>query len=271
MHLDPLTGWRRSKPQEKALKLDTVYMPAELRLDRALWRGLEAVLPANQGHGSSYLCPSIVGWISYLSGDEGGAHINGDASVLLHATGVVYGTQNSIITDIIEDSLTVHTALLAPQAARLVSLAMTCLAETEDAVRHVGFLAGNLFIADGGDPQTTAAARDRARETAYLRLDSPFRKWLAKLRPPDTPTDVWADYEQHMHQQWLRKAREVLFALGTELTEQASPQAFTGHKTLGGTWMTGGSAERIFRSSLRKALPTPDDYQRTTASNSEDQ
>ncbi len=43
--VEPMTGWRRSEPQEKKLGRYPVYMPRTHDPDRALWRGLQSMLP----------------------------------------------------------------------------------------------------------------------------------------------------------------------------------------------------------------------------------
>lgn len=48
MHrFEPHTAWRRSKPQETKHKLPLVYMPQEHNPDRAVWRGLQSLLPGS--------------------------------------------------------------------------------------------------------------------------------------------------------------------------------------------------------------------------------
>ena len=269
--LEPLTGWRRSKPQEKALKLPLVYMPAELKPDRAMWRGVDSLLPSvhpGTVDGQDYLPPGIVTWIGYLASDDGGSCINRSETILLRGVGVSYGPQNSTFVEVIDDSLSIHASLLKPSGIALATLVKSCVAETDEAVRHLGFLASNLHIAGGGDTETTAGPRDRARELAYFALDLAFRHWLADLSLLEGDVAAQENYAIHVREEWRKTARNILGQIGSQLLREAGPQAFTGHETSIGrekSWMTAGKAERIFRASLRKTLPLVSDQPQQTS------
>jgi CRISPR system Cascade subunit CasA len=258
--LEPLSGWRRSPNQEKLLKEPMVYLPIRVDAERAMWRGLDALLPAaglTKVDGQAYLCPGIVDWVAYLSSDSSGGVLDSDYVVTLCSIGVVYGPQESTFADLVSDRLAIHSSLLSPAGAPLVELAKECLADTADAVRQLGYLAKNLYLAEGGDSQTTDGPRGRAVSLAYYGLDIAFRRWLADLRP--TLGDE-VDTLQ-IREAWRQTARTILAKLGDDLLTQAGPQAFTGHATNDSKvpWMTIGVATRIFRGALRRALPLATD------------
>ena len=266
--LEPLTGWRRSKAQEKALKLLMVYMPAELRPDRAMWRGADSLLPSISVDGQDYLPPSIVTWIGHLASDDGGSQLDASQTLRLRGVGVSYGTQNSTFVEIIDDSLLVHASLLEPLGIPLAALAQLCVSETDDAIRGLGFLASNLYVAGGGDSEADGP-RDRAKELAYFAVDAPFRRWLADLSLQEGGASSQEEYAIRVREEWRRTARGILSQIGRQLLHEASPQTFTGHEkntVREKTWMTAGKAERIFQASLRKALPLDSDHQSQQAS-----
>jgi len=265
--LEPLTGWRRSKPQEKAHKLPLVYMPAELRPDRAMWRGVDPLLPSIPVDGQDYLPPGIVTWIGHLASDDGGSQLDASQIFRLRGVGVSYGTQNSTFVEIIDDSLLVHASLLEPLGVSLAALAQSCVAETDDAIRGLGFLASNLHVAGGGDAEADGP-RDRARELAYFAMDTAFRRWLANLNLQEGDASSLEQYAIRVRDEWRRSARGILSQIERQMLHDASPQTFTGHEKKTArekTWMTAGKAERIFQASLRKALPLESDHPQQTS------
>nr|MDR2975158.1 type I-E CRISPR-associated protein Cse1/CasA [Propionibacteriaceae bacterium] len=262
--LEPLSGWRRSANQEKALKEAMVYLPFRVEAGRALWRGLDALLPtvgSTRVDGQPYLCPGILDWLSYLVSDNGGGVLSDDHVLKLRSTGVVYGPQESTFADVVSDTLLVSSALLTPAGAPLVELAKSCVADTFEAVRHFGYLARNLYLAEGGDSQTTDGPRNQATSAAYYSIDIAFRRWLADLEPVSGDEDAQQDHAILAREAWRRAARTILTRLSDDLLAQASPQAFTGHATndARAPWMTSSVAARIFSSALRRTLPLTTD------------
>lgn len=110
---EPMTAWRYSEPQSKAAK-QTTYMPREHLAGRALWRGISALLPrvatpiAKVGVPGA-LPPGLVDWLGAL--DEEGL-IPGRHRVRLRSVGVVYGSNNSVVDDVLTDDLLLPLALL---------------------------------------------------------------------------------------------------------------------------------------------------------------
>ncbi|MDR2929776.1 MAG: type I-E CRISPR-associated protein Cse1/CasA [Propionibacteriaceae bacterium] len=273
--LEPMSGWRRSLNQEKLLKEKSpVYLPARLNAARAMWRGLDALLPTDaptKMNGQDYLCPGIVDWISALTSDESGTALPDDLIVTLRGVGVVYGPQESTFADVVNDRLIIHASLLSAPGVPLVELAKSCVSDAADAVRQIGYLAQNLHLAAGGDSQTTDGPRDRATEVAYYTLDIAFRRWLSALQPTEGGVDSQQDHIHAAREQWRSTARLILRQLGDDLLVQSGPQAFTGHATKDPKtpWMTSGTAARIFSGALRRALPLTTDTPHTSTTGKE--
>lgn len=224
-HHEPLTAWRYSEPQTKKLGRPT-YMPREHMPERAFWRGIGALLPGaptpqTTDKHERYLSPGILSFLGQRvsTGDLDGAH-----RIRLRAIGVVYGSQSSVVADIIDDRLSLALALLREENTALAAVAETAVALADEGVRALRNLAENLARAAGGDG---TADRDRADETAYARLDGLYRSWLRGLGPRTDPETAATE--------WRTAAYAALRSLGDELVRAASPTAWTGREVSGRT------------------------------------
>jgi CRISPR system Cascade subunit CasA len=247
-HIEPMSSWRRSPTQEKKRGLTNVYLPAVHQLQRVLWRGLQSLLPvaADGVHATDFRPPGIITWLGAMADDDA---ITPERSVRLRAVGVIYGTQNSVVTDIVDDSLVFHAFLLSDDGNYLVPVVLDCVADTDKAVFALGILAANLATASGADSSSPArdGSRQEATVRAYAALDYPFRTWLATLSS--------GTVDEVAQQDWHRQATRTLRQLAQELVIGAGPSAFAGHPDNRGNWMTTGKAEQIFLRGLYKALP----------------
>jgi CRISPR system Cascade subunit CasA len=100
--LEPHTAWRRSAAQEKKLGRPVVYMPREHDPDRAIWRGLPALLPGAASHqtgqAAAALAPGVLEWLGHLMSEH---RIAQDFPVRVRAIGMIYGSQSSVTDDIV--------------------------------------------------------------------------------------------------------------------------------------------------------------------------
>ncbi|OJF12141.1 type I-E CRISPR-associated protein Cse1/CasA [Couchioplanes caeruleus] len=243
--VEPMTAWRRNQTREKELKRTPVRLPARHDPGRALWRGLEALLPATRRPDATRLGPAVTEWLATL---RVSGSIPSDARVTLHAVGAVYGTQLAVIDQIVEDTLTMPVQAFHPEAA-LRTLIVDSAADAEAAVRHLRTLGANLARAAGahGDAPTHAAAE--AAGAAFALLDRRFRAWLATLRPDTDPVTGRRD--------WQHTVRDALLTSGSALVAQAGPAAWAGRETGGGRsqYLCSSLADLWFRRGLAKALP----------------
>jgi CRISPR system Cascade subunit CasA len=244
------TAWRRSEAQaRKAGVAGTVYMPREHDPNRAIWRGLESLLPAvssrQKGEGGPYLSPAVVDWLSYLTVEK---IIPREHQVRLRAIGMIYGSNSSVTDDIVHDTLALRAMLANQNAVGLAEAVTSCVRAAEDAVKAAGGLAGDLAAAAGGDG---TGPRSRTMEVAYAQLDRPFRQWLLTVRPTDDGADPDPD---ELRVEWHRTASGVVVGTARELLANIPPAGWVGRQVRG-QLLTAAHAEAKFWKALRTAVP----------------
>ncbi|RKT54138.1 type I-E CRISPR-associated protein Cse1/CasA [Saccharothrix australiensis] len=247
--VEPHTAWRRSQAQEKKLRKPLVYMPREHDPQKAVWRGLQPLLPGAvppQGKDAApFLTPGVVEWVAEVEDV-----IGEDYFVRLHTVGMTYGAQSATTTEIIDDVVALHAVLL--RRADLAHTAVDCVRDAENAARALGKLARNLGEAAGyrpdprAKPGTRDGVRDQALELAYASMDPLFRKWLREVTADTEPLQARAD--------WHRAAWGVIHRLGKDMLDRAPVAAWTG-RVANKRFITSSHAYRWFLNDLRTALP----------------
>jgi CRISPR system Cascade subunit CasA len=254
--VEPLSTWRRSRPQEKALRITPVYLPREHDPERAIWRGLAALLPGGQGRqgkeAAEALPPVILRWIgqAQYSGD-----LAEDQQVRTRAIGMRYGKNQSTTIEIIDDAVDMSVVLLTESNRQLAATAVAAVEDADRGARAYGHLAANLASAAGGDG---AGPDSRAREQAYAALDAPFRSWLVQLGAGTDPLQA--------HRHWHQTARSILLDLGRDLVAQAGPVAWVGRQVGppdSRRHVSSPEADIWFRRQIRKAYPLAYEPERT--------
>lgn len=255
---EPMTAWGRSRTQEKKLKVPLVYLPRTHQSDRALWRGLDSLFDRGSWQGgSSVLRADLNNWLSYLVGNDGGCRLDRKNLLKIHAVGLEYGTQNSVVTNLVSDGLELSAFMLSEEGESLVNLAKECAASTSDAIFVLGDLAANLCMASGGSgADEINGAKQGARAQAFFEIDSPFRLWFAGL---GERSDVEIERDR-----WRRLACSIIRRNAAGLLSDAGPNSAVGSPARVGssgknTWMTASRAEAIFNAALRKILPVEED------------
>ena len=255
-HIEPMTSWRRSPNQEKKLGLAPVYLPRLHSAARAIWRGLTSLLPQMMDEGDQdSMPPGVMRWAGYLSSVNGGSRLPKDYAIRIHTVGLAYGTQNSVITELVDDEMLMHAFLISKEGEEAASMVRRCMMNTEDAVdRALGPFAKRLRLAAGDDTSRSSGVSELAKSEAYFELDGPFRTWLVGI---GSLTDL-----AQAEELWNRQANGILRRLAQELAEEAGADAIVGRKARVGKseeWVSTGKAERQFRCWLDKTLP----YDRT--------
>ncbi|MBB1052628.1 MAG: type I-E CRISPR-associated protein Cse1/CasA [Dietzia sp.] len=242
-----MTPWRFSEPQTAKAK-SIIYMPRSLTRGRALWRGLETLLPdpsgakvkTKYGDAESARPSGVVNWVGKLVSEK---VLPPGFQVRIVATGVEYGPQMAVISTVLADRLAFAGVLADVSSGAHRAAATTAVGETDAAIRALGSLADNLVVAAGGD---AGPAREGAVSGAYEELDRAFRRWLRDLGPETSPDASL--------QSWREGCRRTLAARGEELVRNAPPAAWRGREHSGHV-VSVGQADLWFHRSLAKALP----------------
>ncbi|ACU72797.1 CRISPR-associated protein, Cse1 family [Catenulispora acidiphila DSM 44928] len=248
--VEPMTGWRRSKPQEKKLGLSTVYMPQQHDPTRAAWRGIESLLAGSAGSGSSqtgepasHYRPKIVDWLGELAHH---GNLPSRGLIRVRTSGAVYGTQQSIIDEVVSDELTMAVVLLHEDDPRFGKAAVTAVKDADSAVAALGDLASDLARAAGLDPEPE---RVTARDRAFGALDGPYRRWLLDLGNSTDPAAMRAV--------WQGRVYDIIAVQGQMLLDSAGSAAAQGRMvktTRGERWMDDSLADLYFKGRIAKAL-----------------
>lgn len=234
---EPMSVWRRSANQEKSTGVVPTYMPRPHDPERAIWRGLAALLQDNNDNAQSTLRPAVLDWLSRARSAE---VLEDDRHVRTRAIGMQYGSQSATTTEVIDDAVSLSILLLGDAGGELRAQAIAAVSDAEIGAQALGNLAANLAEAAGGEG---AGPRERARETAYARLDGAFRTWLAGLGPETSPTDARA--------RWQVATVRAIRELGRHLVEQAGPAAWRGRK-IRDRHVSTPEADGWFQAQLRK-------------------
>lgn len=248
MMIEPMTAWRRSPNQEKVLGLPTVFMPRVHDPARQVWRGLAGLIddkPERNRDDGSAVRPGVVRWIEHLKEE---AALSDNHVIRLRTVGVAYGSNNSVIDTVVDDSLAVHVAVIA--SPRVVALALLGVSHADQAVLALAELAGNLADAANAEKDS---ARTRAREQGYATLDGYFRKWLQQLTEQSDAEAALA--------QWSRLVLSEITDVGQLFVDAAGPRVLQGRNTSRPTekprHMDLGKAWMFFRMKLFAGLSLP--------------
>lgn len=247
--LEPMSVWGRSAPREREQKRTPIYLPRPHDHTRALWRGLQTLLPSPPppgGEPPQRLSPMVVRWLARLTVT---GVMPSEFQIRPRAVSITYGTQQAVIDEVFSDALTMNVMLLVEHSA-LRATAVDAAADAESAVQVLRRLAVNLVRAAGGR-DTDDGEADRAAERAYALLDRAFRDWLARLGPDSDPAKERAS--------WQRLVRRAVARLGGELVAAAGPAAWVGRSGVDRAGRqvhySSSQAEAWFRAGLAKALP----------------
>ncbi|MFI5758141.1 type I-E CRISPR-associated protein Cse1/CasA [Streptomyces sp. NPDC051569] len=248
---EPMTGWRRSQAQEKKRGEARVYLPREHDPARSAWRGLASLIATRaettQGaEAAPYLRPGILEWIARLV-TEG--ELPRGFLIRARVIGAAYGTQQSVVDEIVDDRLAMDVVLLHERDRVYAQEAMDAVRDAEDAVTALGDLATDLARAAGAE---TEGPRATARDLGFAALDGPYRTWLLEL------TEAGDAFEQRGV--WQRDVYRIIARLGDRLMADAGDAAWEGRvlaSKKGTLWLNSGLADKWFRGRLRKALSDP--------------
>ncbi len=215
-HAETMTGWRRSRAQESKHKENTVYMARAHQEGRAIWRGLESLIaaaPVTAGsrQGEQALESENLKWVSDLRRH---GLLAASYPVTVHAVGAVYGSNNSVIDNLVSDRLRLRAEVLADEVLQATAVRAADTAVV--AARLVGRFAGNLAVAEGREGDHD---RERGAEQALQALDRPYRRWVSQLSSAD---------REHAEDAWRSTVRGTAHRICLDFYRRCSPQAVRG-------------------------------------------
>ncbi|WP_067848244.1 type I-E CRISPR-associated protein Cse1/CasA [Nocardia lijiangensis] len=240
--LEPMSGWRYSDIQTKKAGGKTRHYPRPHDPERSLWRGMSSMLDdlAKPEPTAGYdITAGVVHWAQRLVVDD---VLEPTHPIRLHAVGMHYINQQSVVGEVVDDTIGFRVGLLSNPTLR--SSAVRAVDSAEEAVSALSGLAANLTRAAGGDPD---GPRARTREEGYFALEAPFRRWLAGLDPRN---DTFDDEIRT----WHRIVRPIIDQLAADALNSAGKPAWVGRQTDTG-WLDSGRASQIYQAQLRKAVP----------------
>ncbi|MFJ8692805.1 type I-E CRISPR-associated protein Cse1/CasA [Streptomyces roseolilacinus] len=247
---EPMTGWRRSPAQEKKLRTSPVYLPREHVPARSAWRGIASLIADQVPEGSqgqepaAGLRPGIVQWVARLA-TEGA--LPRRFLIRTRVLGAVYGTQQSVIDEVVDDAVAMGVVLLHEQDRRYGQTAIDAVRDADAAARVLGDLATDLARAAG---QESEAGKDQALDAGYATLDDLYRQWLLQLAAAEDPARQREEWQDLVHRHISR--------LGRELVRTAGRGAWEGRivtTAKGSNWLNASACDLWFRTRLNKALP----------------
>ncbi|GAA3733831.1 type I-E CRISPR-associated protein Cse1/CasA [Streptomyces tremellae] len=252
---EPMTRWRRSPAQEKKRGEPLVYLPQEHDPAQLAWRGMRGLLAGRdegadqRQDGAARLRPQIVEWVARLT-TEG--FLPRRHLIRTRIFGARYGTQQSVIDEVVDDGVLMSVVLLHQGDERYGQAALNALGDAEDAVRVLGELAADLAVASGADP---GPRRNAALDTGFGTLDTQYRRWLRDVGAAPDP------YEER--DRWKRQVHRTVLDLGAGLLDDAGLAAWEGRVVDGSggpRWLNDTAAELRFRTRLNRLLTTaPED------------
>ncbi len=242
--LEPMSLWRYSKPQTAKYKY-SVQMPRKHREGVALWRGLAAVVPRENMRGADEDKPTLL--VEHAASLVGSGLLP-DRVVRYRAVGAVYGAQESVIDEVVEDSLDLPAAVLDRQAHALRGVALDAVHAANQGVIALARLARGLATAAGAGRDEAVGPGERAFESGWSALDEPYRRWLVETLAHSVDEPLLAQGA------WHRLAWQTLAGIGHTLVASAPDKAWLG---FGGAGKRDdvGAVYRRFQRGLGAALP----------------
>lgn len=245
IHREPMSLWRYSKPQTAKYK-HPIQMPSKHRPGVALWRGLAAVVPRDaMGDEKSAAPTALVQHAERLVGTD----LLPDRQIHYRAVSAVYGSQESVIDEIVEDSLDLPAAVLDPRHVRLRQVALEGVQAASQGTTALAGLARGLARASGASREEADGPGERAYETGWAALDQAYRRWLVGTLAASVEEPLVAEEEWHKVAWW------ILNDLGEAMVASAPDKAWVGYAPATGKRADVGTMFGIFRRNLARAFP----------------
>jgi CRISPR system Cascade subunit CasA len=207
--IEQMSGWHLSSEKTATPK----FLPNTHKVSRSLWRDLGAILPLRMEGEQQSVIPGVIRWLTKLHSDDVG-------QINIHAVGVQFGTMQAVVDELIDDRLSINSAIFSENSQTWVSRIVDILAMTDECVKRLGYLASDIATA-AGDKEGNGGKKNSAVEEAYFRLDMPFRSWISGIDPQSDDMSAKTN-------EWKDRLKAVLMALGEELIRESGDKAFVG-------------------------------------------
>ena len=206
---DPMTPYRYSPNQSK--KGVVAYYPRPYDTTRTMWRSLDALIatksdPGFEGKNLAPKRPSNLVNLSNIADDQGI-----DEVADLHIVSMEYGPQSSTVATIVSANMGLPLHLLKDDslAAAHRQYVRDAAEATKDAAISLGWFAGQLKVAAGGEYVFDADAADRL----YTVLEPKFLTWLRNLNVSAIGKEA-TDWQYEIEKQVIHIADEAVRGAG---------------------------------------------------------
>ncbi|MFG2911480.1 type I-E CRISPR-associated protein Cse1/CasA [Kitasatospora sp. NPDC048298] len=250
---EPHTAWTFTAPAKKSASALPERRPRRHTQGKAAWRGLDALLtPTRQGPEGGFETSVLLDEASALRELD---RLDADYPLQVETFGMVYGTQSSVVEDVIHDEIPLP-LLALHQDSEAHELLLDVAEQAEQLAKAVNNLSADLRRAAGTDPIPWDKGQ-RPGDLLLHTLDPLVRRLLAGVRAAGTDGDVLERGRFAWEELANRRAREA----ANELLLAAPATTFQG-RTAGPAGKSGkpqtyklGTAGAAFRRRLDEILP----------------
>lgn len=244
---DPMTPYRFSKNQSKKDQL--AFYPKPYDEQRTMWRSLDALIATQSDPGFSDSDRAPKRPSNLINFSSIARYQRSDEVADVHIVSMGYGAQSSSVDTVITGSIGLPLSLL--QDDRLSRVHRQYVRDAADATKKaaisLGWFAGQLEVAAGGDYVFDADAADRL----YSVLEPLFLNWLRNLDIEDIEAEAT---------DWQRQVREHLLRIADEKVRGAGQKALIGRVVDAGEdgegrVISAGSLYRSLQYRIGKDLP----------------
>jgi len=232
-----MTLWKERKGKQ-----NINFPKKEQNTSKQFWRDFSSLVIENEDENKR---PGILKWLDKLICED----VLTQQNIKICTINVVYGNMSSGIDEYWSDSFSVNAGILSSLNSAWIFEITKVLELTGKLADCVGMLATDLELCKGMDEgekrKNYWKVANEAKEEPYLRMDTPFRSWLATIDPSKKDSD----YRLETIHNWKNTAKEIVQQIGRELVEQSGSQAFVGRGK-----MNAVEAFRKFRNKINNHL-----------------
>ncbi|WP_326696272.1 type I-E CRISPR-associated protein Cse1/CasA [Streptomyces sp. NBC_01754] len=243
---DPHTCWTIKKDKTKG----SVRYPRRHLPGLTGWQGLDSLLTIDRDTAGYETSGLLMQAASATLADD----LASDYPLRAATCGMVYGTQDAIVSDVLSDEVPLPVGALRSDLAVRGSVILVC-EQAQALARAVDHLAANLLRAVGGEPPARGKGQQPGTKLLHT-LDALVRRFLTGCQ--GNPSD---DRLDQAHTAFETLAERAARSAADELLHRLPGTAFTGRtvtkkdrgKPITTTYRQ-ASAERFFNAAVRKTL-----------------